>query len=118
MDIFQAERGNESGFFRFNLCFLNHFFAERRKSHGSMRVFVDIHAHKQCFGTFACVHMIKKLVDTIVRQQKSQYARVIFPCESDQSAIGSWLMHRGSAVQSLVSRSEFLQSESSATGCG
>ena len=53
-----------------------------------------------------------------VRQQKSQYARVIFPCGSDQSAIGSLLVHRGSAVQSLVSRSKFLQSESSATGCG
>ena len=28
-----------------------------------MGILVDINAHKQCFGTFAYVHTIKKLVD-------------------------------------------------------
>ena len=45
---------------------LKYLFPERRETNRRMRLFMDINAHKQGFGTFACIHMNKKLVDSVI----------------------------------------------------
>ena len=40
---------------------LKYLFPEWREANCRMRVFVDVNAHKQCLGTFAYVHTIKKI---------------------------------------------------------